>query len=263
MSLRTILNKIKRHDAVPPDSSHIQQLLLKQNEQLYQLNLDKDHFIGIASHDLQHPLTTILMLSEALLKKEAEELSEKGKQICQMIHEASLQMKELISNYLDSHRYQSGKVKIVFTENNITALTNKIVGRYREIAGRKNIFLEFSAEKNFKMMTDMACYTQIVENLVSNAIKFSHNGKSVLVSLKEKDKQVLLEVKDEGVGIKKKEIPLLFERFQQLTSRPTADEISTGLGLSIVKYLADQLKAEIEVNSVYKKGSVFRVKFSK
>jgi PAS domain S-box-containing protein len=235
-----------------------ERVLREQNEKLYMLNQEKDRFIAIAAHDLQHPLAAITMLSRYLMDEFAGHSQAVG-DICTMIQQSATEMKGLIKNYLDVRKLESGALHINRIECNISQLAADIVSRYQDIAGKKDILLTFSAEGKQWSVTDPQCLEQIIENLISNAIKFTRPGNKIFVRVAERNKQVIVEVKDQGQGIPKKEIPLLFEKFQRLSVRPTNGELSTGLGLSIVKFLADKLDASIEVKSKVGAGSVFNV----
>ena len=229
------------------------------NENLFFMNTEKNHFMDIASHDLQLPLVAISMLSETLLKNHIASGSEEEKKIFEMIHDASLEMKSLLSNYLSLSLSDSGRMELFIREIDINVLANDIVNRYIPIAHKKNIQLHFKNNKNFLLFTDRECCTQIIENLLSNAVKYTAPGKNVTIAITGNQKEVKIIIADEGPGIKKEDRHLLFQRFQKLSARPTGGELSTGLGLSIVKYLVEQLKGSITVESEYGKGSVFTV----
>ena len=229
------------------------------NETLFFINREKNHFMDIASHDLQLPLVAISMLSETLLKNNFESGSQEEKQIFDMIHDASLEMKSLLANYLSLSLSETGRMDLFIREIDINVLTNDIVNRYIPIANKKNIQLHFKNNKNFLLFTDRECCAQIIDNLLSNAVKYTVPGKNVTIAITGNQKEVKIIIADEGAGIRKEDRHLLFQRFQKLSSRPTGGELSTGLGLSIVKYLVEQLKGSITVESEYGSGSVFTV----
>ncbi|MFT3935232.1 MAG: PAS domain-containing sensor histidine kinase [Chitinophagaceae bacterium] len=229
------------------------------NENLFFMNREKSQFMDIATHDLQLPLVAITMLSETLLKKNIPSGSEEERQIFEMIQDASMEMKTLLTNYLSASQSDAGNMSLFMQELDINVLTNEIVQRYIPIAQKKNIAIHFKNNKNFLLFTDRECCAQIIENLVSNAVKYTPFGKNVTVAVTGNNKEVKIIVADEGPGIKKEDRHLLFQRFQKLSARPTGGELSTGLGLSIVKYLVEQLKGSITVESEIDKGSTFTV----
>ncbi len=233
--------------------------LIIANENLFFMNQEKNHFMDIASHDLQLPLVAISMLSETLLKNNLPSGSAEEKQVFEMIHDASLEMKTLLANYLSASMSDAGNMQLFIREIDINVLVSDILARYAPMANKKNITLHFKNNKNFLLFTDRECCAQIIENLISNAVKYTAPGKNVTVAVTGNHKEVKILVGDEGPGIRPEDRPLLFQRFQKLSSRPTGGEMSTGLGLSIVKYLVEQLKGSITVETEFGKGSVFTV----
>jgi len=235
--------------------------LNKEHEKMMLLNEAKDRFIGIAYHDLQSPLAVIMLLTKILLGSNLPESSVKQKETYHTIYDASLQMNELIKNYLNVNRIEKGLIVPSLVPVDIVKLIKNIISRYEEIAQRKEIPILFTGMQKNVIITDGECFLQIVENLLSNAIKFTPRGKSVFIKTSNKGDDVIVEIEDEGVGILKEEIPMLYDKFQHLSSKPTDGELSTGLGLSIVKFLVDQLKATIAVKSKVGKGTRFMVRF--
>ena len=257
ISARTLMEKELR--ASYADLQQKNDALTIANEELFFMNRERAHFMDIASHDLQLPLVAISMLSETLLKNNIPSGSPEEKQVIEMIHDASLEMKSLLANYLSASLSETGNMELLIREIDINVLASEIVTRYTIIAGRKNIQVHFKNKQNFLLFTDRECCTQVIENLLSNAVKYTPPGKNVTVAVSGNQKEVKIIIADEGPGIKKEDLPLLFQRFQKLSSRPTGGELSTGLGLSIVKYLVEQLKGSITVESEFGKGSVFTV----
>jgi len=237
--------------------------LQKANEEMLQLNDTKDRFIGIAYHDLQSPLAVIMLLSKILLNNDFQKSPEKEMETYQTIHEASLQMNELIKNYLNVNRIEKGSIKPILAPVDLVKLTRSIISRYDDIAQRKKIPVLFTGGKKNIVMIDSECYIQIIENLLSNAIKYTPRGKSVFIKIYSRAINTIIEIEDEGVGIKEHEIPLLYGKFQNISSQPTDGELSTGLGLNIVKFLVDQLKGMILVKSKIGKGTKFTLNFRK
>ena len=257
ISTRKLMEQELRHSH--KDLQQKNAALTIANENLFFMNREKNNFMDIASHDLQLPLVAISMLSETLLKKNIPSGSEEEKQVLEMIHDASLEMKALLSNYLSAGLSETGNMELFIREIDINVLTNEIVNRYMPIAHKKNIQLHFKNNKNYLLFTDRECCAQVIENLLSNAVKYTAPGKNVTIAITGNQKEVKIIFADEGPGIRKEDRHLLFQRFQKLSARPTGGELSTGLGLSIVKYLVGQLKGSVTVESEFGKGSVFTV----
>jgi PAS domain S-box-containing protein len=237
--------------------------LQKANDEMLQLNDTKDRFIGIAYHDLQSPLAVIMLLSKILLNEGLENSPEKRNETYHTLYEASLQMNELIKNYLNVNKIEKGSINPILSQVDLVKLTKSIILRYEDIAQRKKIPVFFTSYKKNIILTDAECYSQIIENLLSNAIKYTHRGKSVFVKIFSRGMNTIVEIEDEGVGINELEIPLLYGKFQNISSHPTDGELSTGLGLNIVKFLVDKLKGTISVKSKVGKGTKFTLRFRK
>ena len=240
------------------EQKRLEDELKEANEELYHLNQEKNRFIGIASHDLQNPISAIMMTTE-LLRKTASNLTDVQRKLVRNIENSTERMSSLIKNILNLNRIERGIIKPEFKQMNVKSCVWDVVNRNMIFAERKKIKLVFNAlkEKDLVIDTDCNYFSHVIENLVSNAIKFTHTGKTVEVTLEKKEKSVRVHVKDEGQGIKHEELHLLFHQFEKLSARPTAGEYSTGLGLSIAREYAQILRGSIEVESEWGLGSTF------
>lgn len=234
--------------------------LRRTSEELFQANQDKNRFIGIASHDLQNPITAISMSVE-LLQKTGSNLTPMQKKLIANMHASAERMHYLVMDMLTLNRIERGVLSDDYRTVNLKTFIWDTVSRFHIFANRKNITLkqDIDEKKDWRFVTEPNYLTQIIENLVSNAIKYSPKGKTVTLSLGKNTEGVKITIADEGQGFKPEEMPLLYRRFQQLSARPTAGEASTGLGLSVVKEYVDILRGGIECKSVWGKGSVFTV----
>jgi PAS domain S-box-containing protein len=232
--------------------------LKKANEELYHLNQEKNRFIGVASHDLQNPISAIMMTTE-LLRKTGGNLTDVQRKLLKNIQNSTERMSSLIKNILNLNRIERGVIQPDFKIMNAKSCVWDVVNRNMIFAERKKIKLSFIVlnEKDLNITTDCNYFSHIIENLISNAIKFTHEGKNVDVILEKKEKTIRVHVKDEGQGIKHNELHLLFNHFGKLSARPTAGEYSTGLGLSIAREYAQILGGSIEVESEWGQGSTF------
>lgn len=231
------------------------------NKQLYELNQEKNRFLGIASHDLQTPLTNIRLLTDKL-KLTQQNLTERQRYWVEDIQVSIEQMSHMIYSLLSVNRIEQGANMPLLESVNLANFLSHILGRFQVIANRKHIGLRFECDSDEAWVkADPQYLTEIVENLLSNAIKFSPAGHDVRVRVSHAESHVQLSVSDEGKGIKPDEMPLLFGKFQKLSTRPTAGESSTGLGLSIVKDHAEKIGATVSCQSEYGKGATFSVMF--
>ncbi len=242
------------------EKKKLEENLRKTSEALFQANQDKNRFIGMASHDLQNPITAISMSVE-LLQKTGSNLTPMQKKLLVNMHSSAERMHYLVTDMLNLNRLERGVVSDDYREVNLKSYIWDTVNRFHIFASRKNITIRQDIDENedWRFMTEPNYLIQILENLVSNAIKYSYKGQTVMVSLHKNREGVQIIVADKGQGFKTEEMPLLYRRFQQLSARPTAGEASTGLGLSVVKEYVEILRGQIECESEWEKGATFRV----
>ncbi|HEX5171863.1 MAG TPA: HAMP domain-containing sensor histidine kinase, partial [Cyclobacteriaceae bacterium] len=165
-------------------------------------------------------------------------------------------MQHLISNLLDMNQIDQKKISIVPQKINLHDFLNRLEKNFDSQARKKNIELKIDKiEANIN--TDQHALSSVLENLISNALKFSPKGKSVYLKTYLEDGSVHFAVVDQGPGIAEDELPLLFKKFSRLTNKPTDNETSNGLGLAIAKELTDLLRGKILVTSRRGKGSTF------
>lgn len=234
--------------------------LEEANKNLVRLNEEKNHFLGITTHDLKAPLAGISGLLE-LMKLEQGPLPSKHLGYIQLMEETCENMQRLISGLLDLSRIEDGIIHVKIQEIALPKVFKQLEDRFHSWASKKNINLSFNIPVAAGMVRmDQDILVRILDNLISNAIKFSPSDKSVTVSFTNENSHLRFDIKDEGPGIPMEERHKLFRKFQKLNARPTDGESSSGLGLSIVKDLVDLLKGSIEVESEYGQGTRFIIR---
>lgn len=236
-------------------------LVIRQNEKLSELNYEKNSLISIVSHDLSTPFASIGMWTQVLEDEDFD--AEKKKAIDKIRHSTNYGL-TLIRNILDVEKAQTNQHKLNLENIDLCTLAGHIIGDFRPSAGRKNIRLHLELPPQpLSIMSDRQLLSRICGNLLSNAIKYTPQGKKVWMSISEEKDSVFIKVQDEGVGIEKEELPFLFTKYSKISSRPTLGEASTGLGLSIVKRLVEELNGKIFCESEKDQGSLFTVVFKK
>ena len=242
------------------EKKKLENALKKTSEELFQANQDKNRFIGMASHDLQNPITAISMSVE-LLQKTCANLTPLQKKLLNNMNASAERMHFLVTDMLNINRLERGVISDDYREVNLKSFVWDTVNRFHIFAARKNITIrqDIDEKEDWRYTTEPNYLVQILENLVSNALKYSHKGTTVTLSLRKNTEGVQLIVSDEGQGFKTEDLGLLYRRFQQLSARPTAGEASTGLGLSVVKEYVDILRGHIACKTEWGKGSTFTV----
>ncbi|MCZ8215965.1 MAG: HAMP domain-containing sensor histidine kinase, partial [Cyclobacteriaceae bacterium] len=175
-----------------------------------------------------------------------------------------ISMKSLVSNLLDINKIEQGRAALEKEEIEIKHLLTTQQDIFKEVAHRKgiNLIIEDHTE-NLSFNADNEALNRILENLLSNAIKFSDASSYVRLKVSTTPTHVKFEVRDQGPGISKDDLPKLFGKFQRLSARPTGGESSSGLGLSIVKELVDLMKGKISVETAENEGTSFIVEIAK
>jgi len=235
-------------------------------EKLIELDADKNEFLSIVAHDLKSPITGILMSANSLKNAHRNMPEEKIVDKLTKIENTAKRIIGIVTNLLDINNIESGNLILENRQMNISSVLEKVISDILPIANKKNISIDTDFEDDYNeyhIYGDGDSVYQVLENLISNAIKYSFENKKVLISMYKKDEYVHIDIKDEGQGIKQEELPKLFGKFSKLSSRPTAGESSNGLGLWIVKRLTDLMDGKIICESEYGKGSVFKLMFRK
>jgi signal transduction histidine kinase len=229
------------------------------HKQLKELSDEKDEFLGIAAHDLKNPLQAIREFANMCLE-DSEMPAEMRQSMLTTIVRTSNRMFEIIKNLLDINALESGALSTTPVSFGISAIVGFVVQDYRSRAEAKNITLEFADTNEAKVFADESMTIQVIENLLSNAVKYSPHGKRVFVRVVSPSPTTTrIEIQDEGPGISQEDQAKLFGKFVRLSARPTGDEHSTGLGLSIVKKMAEVMNGKVWCESELGKGATFIV----
>jgi signal transduction histidine kinase len=237
----------------------MQRELARKNAELERLNEQKDQFLGMAAHDLRNPLHAILSYSDFLLEDASDVLGEEQLEFLAIIQSSTEFMASLVNDLLDVAKIESGKLKLNQQPTDLSGLVEDNVALNRPLARNKEIDLVPAVEALPRLWIDPGKIEQVLNNLISNAIKYSPSGTTIDVRLYQDNEQAILEVEDRGQGIPEDELDALFEPFVTTSVRGTAGEKSTGLGLVIVKRIVEGHEGEIEVESEVGEGSTFMV----
>lgn len=238
--------------------ANLQRELAKKNAELEKLNEEKNRFLGMAAHDLRNPLYAIQMYSEFLMTETSSQLSDEHRSFIEIIHSSSHFMLQLVNDLLDVAKIESGKLELDASPTDLVALIEKNAAMNNVLASRKKIAVVAHINGPIPMVSiDSSKIEQTMNNLISNAVKFSKPGTNVSVELSSGEGEVIISVRDEGPGIPEEEIGKLFRPFGRISVKATAGEDSTGLGLAIVKKIINGHNGNIWVESKPGEGSTF------
>ncbi len=234
--------------------------LNKKNVQLDQLDKLKNQFLGMAAHDLRNPISSIMMFSELVLESEPDDynISDRLRKILEVIRTSSKFMLRLLDELLDLVKIESGKLQLNYEKVQPGDFLKKNIDINALLAAKKDIKLVLNIPQPLpEIALDPIKIQQVLNNLISNAIKYSHNKTTVTVSAFSSGQHVIISVQDEGQGIPEDELQMVFTPFSKISVKGTDGEKSTGLGLSIVKRIVTGHLGRIWVESEAGKGSVF------
>ncbi len=264
--------------------------LATMNTRLQSLNQRKNELVGMVAHDLRNPLTSIIMSAELIARAFEKMSHEKVKDTALKVKGSAERMNAIIADVLNVEAVEAGTLQFRIETVNGSRLAANIVEEYRSRGAAKGITLHFaSSTPDVMLSADERATHQVIENIVSNAIKYSPSQSNVWVRVdidheqiltqeiirqettahevpsqevppQEARKYALFSVRDEGPGLSDDDQKKLFGRFARLTPRPTGDEPSTGLGLSIVKEFVEAMSGTISCKSSLGAGSEFIVR---
>lgn len=244
--------------------------LSEQNTALQELNHEKTEFLGIAAHDLKNPLAQIMMSAGKIHKYFDRMSKEDILRSMEQIERTSRRMSDIITNLLDVNAIESHlEDEMHLTERTVHALriddlVRSIADDLRPQASAKHIEIDFHAPREAVCMTaDELSMRSIIENLCSNAVKYSPHGTTISLALSQTQDRISFSVQDEGPGISTAEQERLFTKFARLSAKPTGGEHSTGLGLSIVKKLVTGMQGKVWCESEAGHGATFFVELPK
>lgn len=237
------------------DITLLKKQLEEQNTQLKSLLKERNLFMGMVVHDLRNPIGSIMSISEII---EGESNNETVIELTKLIQEASSSMLTLVDNLLDISEIESGNLSLHKNKIDYTTLAGQIIDLNQFIGDKKNISIEKIFEISGQTIEiDKSKIEQVLNNLLGNAIKFSHSGTKIQVRISIENNHIVTKVIDQGQGIKANEIDNIFQYFKKTSTVPTNREHSHGLGLAIAKKIVEGHGGKISVESELEKGSTF------
>jgi two-component system sensor histidine kinase/response regulator len=232
-------------------------------DRLTQLAEDKDELLGILAHDLKNHLGGVQMSARLLSDNIAQTGNPKQQQLSENICHSTGQLlafvKQFLANSAVDHR-----IEIQPSTANLSEAVARVVEDYREAARQKNLELRLQLPKDPAWVcADRGALSQIIDNLLSNALKFSPPGKLITATVSPVEKSFECRIQDEGPGLTAEDKTQMFRRYRRLSARPTGGEPSTGLGLSIVKKLVQAMQGQLICESTPGKGATFAIRLPK
>ena len=233
--------------------------LERQNDKLRELDQVKDGFVALVSHELRTPLTSIVGYLEILMEDGAESLSSEQRQFLATVNRNVDRLATLVNELLFLVQVDAGGLELQLAEADVNELLAEATDAARPVADAKSVTLTFAPESVPPVLCDRGRLAQLLDNLVSNAVKFTPEGGRVELKASESGEAVALSISDTGIGIPPDEVPRLFSRFFRSSIATERGIPGTGLGLAISQAIAEAHGSVITVESVPARGTTFRL----
>lgn len=224
---------------------------------MLQLNADKDRFISILSHDLRSPFNNLLGLSDVLTENIHQLHVDEIKKLANQIKTTALSTYNLLEDLLMWARTQQGKVPFNPQLISFRDIFMNVLEPLNPLADAKTLTINYSAPDGGKIFADIDMIKTVLRNLVSNAIKFTNIGGAININAEENPENITISVSDNGIGIAPDDLTKLFNISEVLSTKGTANEKGTGLGLLLCKEFVEKHGGKIWVESEVGKGSDF------
>ncbi|MEM6643660.1 MAG: sensor histidine kinase [Bacteroidota bacterium] len=238
------------------------ELIDAKNKALQEATKEQEDLMAVVAHDLKAPFNQIQELTELVLDK--AKLKKDDSSALEMVLKVTGNARRIIENLVFVQGGQHQELVQPTTSLDPKQFFEEKIIAFQSEAKKKNISIEHALSVNSKkMISDESSLDRIIDNLLSNAIKFSPLDSRVAFEMLEEDDAFIFRIKDYGEGFSEDDKQKLFRKFQKLSTKPTAGEMSSGLGLSIVKILVERLKGDIKLYSEKGKGAEFIVKLPK
>lgn len=236
------------------------QQIERQNLQLIEAARLKSQFLATMSHELRTPMNAVIGFAQVLLRQRTATLNPTQVDMVERILNNGKNLLALINDILDLSKIEAGRLELKLEEFDLVKLISATIAELRPLAEQKQLPLSFDSHLDDSIISnDSTRVRQVLVNLLSNAIKFTETG-TVEVTLSQASTEIIIRVKDTGVGIAESELEHIFEEFRQIDQSTTRQHGGTGLGLAITRSLVNMMQGAIAVESQLGQGSTFIVR---
>lgn len=259
VAVHDVTEQVKTREAIVRFNQDLEHLVQERTQTIVEMSREKDELMEIATHDLRNPLTNIMLASEFILRYSEKISPQMIFERVSAINNNAVFMKSIVDNLLSSHVLETGKQHVQFADFIPAEVLPDIIRRFAEHAGLKTIDVVFedTPESHEVLYSDKRIFSEILQNFLSNAIKFSPHHSIIIIKTVSNTETITFLVIDQGPGLSDEDKKQVFGKYSRLSARPTGGELSIGLGLSITRGLAQLLGGEVFCESELGHGATF------
>ncbi len=257
LTYRIIKNARQNRKALEKINIQLEDKVKARTKELQELNATKDRFFSIIAHDLSSPFNYLLGMTDLLSESLDTMQPDRFKKLILKLNDSAQSAYDLLENLLIWARTQQKEIKMLQKANDLKGMVNLSINPLLNIAHEKNIDISNEIELVDKIFVDEYMITTVIRNLVNNAIKFTKNNGSIKICAEKKDQEIIVSVKDSGVGMSEGVISKLFKIGENVSTYGTNDETGTGLGLILCHEFVGKNNGRIWVESKEEVGSTF------
>lgn len=229
--------------------------------EMYHLDIAKREFVSLASHQLRTPASGVKAFLSMLLDGHAGRLTKKQREFVKRAYDSNSRQLDIIESLLSLASIESGRLTMQVETIDLGTFVKKCLSAHRPAARRKKHTLHYERpDSTIYVLADANALQMAIDNLVSNAIKYTLDGGAISVHVKAEGKTAQVVVNDNGIGIAKKDLPLLFQKFSRLNDPASKTVGGSGLGLYMAKYIVELHHGRLDVSSKHGEGTQFRIK---
>ena len=230
----------------------------QKNRLLTQVEELKTNFLSMMSHDLKTPIARIQGMTDIVMH-DPTPLSARQKEALGTLSKSSQELLEFVSSILNLGRIESKELKLHISSRDPNSVVSEVAEKLEYLARSKHISVKTELEPVFSLKMDVDLMRQVFSNLIENAIKYSPENSSILITSEERDGRIVIQVSDQGQGIPEDELPYVFEKFYRSKNAKSSEIKGSGLGLYLAKYFVELHRGSISVDSQTGEGSTFTV----
>lgn len=232
-------------------------ILAEKQKIIEKLQKENQSLLKIISHDIRAPFTQLFAMMQLLDLENGDEINPNQKHYFDRMYHSLANGMEMVKNLNDIRSLYEDKITIIKEGVRLIPLIEKVNQSFNKLAGLKSIKVRFEkGSLDPEIQTDSYVLEKILSNVLSNAIKYPEDGTEVRIKLEQRGEEVVIICEDGGPGISNEELPLIFEKYTKLSTKPTMGESTTGLGMYLAKKFVELIDGRIEISNISDNGGL-------